>query len=120
MEGREGDFLSAAGHNGISAGCTDRKCACMPAGFPSRCVTLSFKEDSDYRTDPAVSCCLWRAAAGEPFAALPALQSWPPCGSARWSLGPSRLSSTPSCAVEETARHLTTHDKQQLNINAMI
>lgn len=60
--------------------------------------SLSLKEDLDYRPDLAVSCFPWRAAAGALFSAPPALQSLPPCGSARWSLGPGQLSLTPSCA----------------------
>lgn len=101
-----GGFLSAAGHNGVSAGYRDRKSACMLAGFLSHCrcadVALSLKEDLDCRPDLAVSCCPWRAAAGALFSAPPALQSSPPCGSARWFLGPGRLSWTPSCAERIT------------------
>lgn len=97
-----GGFLSAVWHNSVSAGYRDRKCACMHAGFLSHCgcvdVSLSLKEDLDCRPDLAVSCCPWRAAAGALFFAPPALQSSPPCGSARWSSGPGRLSWTPSCA----------------------
>lgn len=74
----------------------------LSAGFLSHCscadVNLSLKEDLDCRPDLAVSCCLWRAAAGALFSAPPALQFSPPCGSARWFSGPGRLSSTPSCA----------------------
>lgn len=97
-----GGFLSAVWHNSVSAGYRDRKCACMHAGFLSHCscvdVSLSLKEDLDCGPDLAVSCCPWRAAAGALFSAPPALQSSPPCGSARWSSGPGRLSWTPSCA----------------------
>ncbi len=99
--GRRG-FLSAVGHNSVSAGCGDRKSAFMLAAFlshrSSADVTLSLKEDLVCGSDLSVSCCPWRAAAGAPFSAPPALQSSPPCGSARWFSGPGRLSWTPSCA----------------------
>lgn len=46
-----GGFLSAIGHNSVSAGCTDRKSACILTGFLSHSscadVTLSLKEDLD-------------------------------------------------------------------------
>lgn len=101
-----GGFLSAVGHNSISAGYRYRKSAYVLAGFLSHCsyadVTLSCKEDLGCRPDLVVSCCPWRAAAGALSAAPPALQSSPPCGSARWSSGPGRLSWTPSCAERIT------------------
>lgn len=82
-----GGFLSAVGHNSVSAGYRDRKSACMHAGFLSHCsradVTLSLKEDLDCRPDLAVSCYPWRAVAGALFSAPLALQSSPPCGSAQ-------------------------------------
>lgn len=117
-------FLSAVGHNSISAGYRDRKSACMLAGFLSHCsyadVTLSRKEDLNCRPDLAVSCCPWRAAAGALFSAPPALQSSPPCGSARWFLGPGRLSWTPSCAERITRTTMTSELNQAVVSDSVV
>ena len=54
-------------------------------------VILSLKEDLDCRPDLATSRCAGGAVGGAPSSAPPALQSLPPCGSARWFSDPGRL-----------------------------
>ena len=55
----------------------------------------------------AGSRCPWGAVAGALSSAPPALQSLPPCGSARWFSDPGRLFQRPSCA-EEQKKYRTT------------
>lgn len=117
-------FLSAFGHNSVSAGYRDRKSACMLAGFLSHysCadVILSLKEDLRCRPDLAVSCCPWRATAGALSSAPLALQSSPPCGFARWFSGPGRLFWRPSCAVNKKKRPTMTSKPQTVVSDCLV